>query len=106
MNSGSKQTKRQKELEKIAIQREKDLTIERARESTKAFSDNLAFRKKLRGMFSLLSGGYAGFPAGGSAGTASGSGNIVRTISTLGGVAGTKTGRTVPTASSSGGSAL
>ena len=40
---------------------ERQLRVENARQTTKAFSDNLAFRRKLRGIFSLLSGGFSGF---------------------------------------------
>ena len=82
MGSKPKQTKAQKELELISIEREKELRVENARQTTRAFSDNIAFRKKLRGIFSLLSGGFKGFlgsgggrPSGssGSGGGASGS---------------------------------
>ena len=62
MSSKPKQTEQQKELERITIEREKQLRVENARETTKTFSDNLAFRKKLRGIFSLLSGSFQGFP--------------------------------------------
>lgn len=64
MSSKPKQTKQQKELERIQIERERQLRVENARQTTKAFSDNLAFRRKLRGIFSLLSGGFKGFPQG------------------------------------------
>lgn len=58
-----KQTAAQKELERISIERERQLRVENARQTTKAFSDNVAFRRKLRGVFSLLSsGGFKGFP--------------------------------------------
>lgn len=59
-----KQTAAQAQLERIAIERERTLRVENARQTTKAFSDNIAFRKKLRGIFSLLSptGGFKGFP--------------------------------------------
>lgn len=70
MNTGgSGQTKTQKKLEKISLEREKQLRLENAKESTKLFSDQIAFRKKLRGVFSLLSGGFAGFPGLGVSGT-------------------------------------
>jgi hypothetical protein len=62
MSNKPKQTKQQKELERISIERERQLRVENARQTTKAFSDNLAFRRKLRGIFSLLSGGFQGFP--------------------------------------------
>ena len=66
MSSKSKPTKRQKELEKIQVERERELRVERARETTRAFSDQIAFRRRLRGIFSLLSSGFKGFPSGGS----------------------------------------
>ena len=76
MSSKPKQSAESKELERIAIEREKQLRVENARETTRAFSDNLAFRKKLRGIYSLLSGGFKGFPrglgAGGALGVAAG----------------------------------
>ena len=59
-----KQTPQQKELESISIERERQLRVENARQTTKTFSDNLAFRRKLRGIFSLLSGGFKGFTSG------------------------------------------
>lgn len=61
MSRKTKQTSQQKELEQISIERERQLRVENARQTTKAFSDNLAFRRKLRGIFSLLSGGFKGF---------------------------------------------
>ncbi len=64
MSSKSKQTAQQKELEAITIEREKELRVENARETTKTFSDNMAFRKKLRGIFSLMSSGFGGFKGG------------------------------------------
>jgi len=72
MSSKPKQTAQQKELERLSIERERQLRVENARQTTKAFSDNLAFRKKLRGIFSLLSGGFSGFL--GSSGAAAGGG--------------------------------
>ncbi|TFH60917.1 MAG: hypothetical protein E4G91_08315 [Candidatus Zixiibacteriota bacterium] len=72
MSSKPKQTQQQIELEKLSIERERQLRVENARQTTSAFSDNLAFRRKLRGIFSLLSGGFKGFPAGSSS-TSSGS---------------------------------
>ena len=66
MSTKAKQTKQQKQLERISIERERQLRVENARETTKAFSDNLAFRRKLRGIFSLLSGGFTGFPGNSS----------------------------------------
>ena len=61
MSSKPKQSEESRKLEQMAIEREKQLRVENARETTKAFSDNLAFRQKLRGIFSLLSGGFKGF---------------------------------------------
>ncbi len=77
MSFGSKpkQTKAQKELERSSLEREKRLRVENARQTTKAFSDNMAFRKKLRGIFSLLSSGFKGFPGQlGSSATGGGGG--------------------------------
>ena len=65
MNTKPKQTVQQKQLEEMPIERERELRVENARQTTRAFSDNVAFRKKLRGMFSLLSGGFKGFPGSG-----------------------------------------
>ena len=76
MGSKPKQTQQQKELEKISLEREKQLRVENARQTTKAFSDNLAFRRKLRGIFSLLSGGFKGFlGSSGAQATGGGSGS-------------------------------
>ena len=61
MSSKPKQSAASKNLEQLSIERERQLRVENARETTKAFSDNLSFRKKLRGIFSLLSGGFKGF---------------------------------------------
>ena len=69
MSSGPKQTQQQKDLEGISIERERQLRVENARQTTKSFSDNLAHRKKLRGIFSLLSGGFKGFSGGSSGAT-------------------------------------
>ena len=68
MSSGGKnrQTPQQKQLESISIERERQLRVENARQTTKSFSDNLAFRRKLRGIFSLMSGGFQGFSGGGN----------------------------------------
>ena len=74
MNNKPKRTKAQIELERISVERERQLNVEKARESTRAFSDNIAFRKKLRGVFSLLSGGFGGFPKLGSGGGRDGGG--------------------------------
>lgn len=62
--SKPKQTPAQKELEQVSLERERQLRVENARQTTKSFSDNLAFRRKLRGIFSLLSGGFKGFSSG------------------------------------------
>lgn len=63
MSKKSKQTPAQKKLEQISIERERQLRVENARQTTRAFSDNIAFRKKLRGIFSLMSGGFKGMPS-------------------------------------------
>jgi len=64
MSKKQKQSKASKQLEQLSIERERQLRVENARETTRAFSDQLAFRKKLRGIFSLLSGGFQGFTSG------------------------------------------
>ncbi len=66
MSTKPKQTTQQKQLEQISIERERELRVENARQTTKTFSDNIAFRRKLRGIFSLLSGGFKGFSSSGS----------------------------------------
>jgi len=91
MSSKPKQTKQQKQLETISIERERQLRVENARETTKTFADNLAFRRKLRGIFSLLSGGFGGFP-GGSGGGAGGSGAAVTGGGSLSGSGGAGNG--------------
>ena len=63
-----KQSASELKLQEMSLERERKLRVENARETTAAFSDNIAFRRKLRGMFSLMSGGYKGFqsnPGGG-----------------------------------------
>ena len=76
MSRKPKQTVEQAQLQKLQLERAKELRVENAKQTTKAFSDNLAFRRKLRGIFSLLSGGFKGFPQGvpgaGSSGSAAG----------------------------------
>lgn len=90
MGSKPKQTAAQKELERISIERERALRVENARQTTKTFSDNLAFRKKLRGVFSLLSGGFQGFL--GSSGASAGGGGGGGGSAGAGGTAGPGTG--------------
>lgn len=72
-SSKPKQTESQKQLEQISIERERQLRIENARQTTKSFSDNIAFRRKLRGMFSVLSNGFKGFSLGAGGGRSSSS---------------------------------
>lgn len=100
MSNKPKQSAESKELERIAVEREKELRVENARQTTRAFSDNLAFRKKLRGIFSLLSGGFKGFPRGlgaggalGVGGGASAGGGAASGSSAGGGVGGVGSGR-------------
>jgi hypothetical protein len=85
MSSKPKQSAESKELERIAIEREKQLNVENARQTTRAFSDQVAFRKKLRGIFSLLSGGFTGFPQGMGSSAGAGRG----TATPVGGTGGT-----------------
>lgn len=61
MGSGG-QTTQQKILERRQIERDRQLTVDRQRAQGKAFADELAFRKKLRGFYTLLSAGFKGFP--------------------------------------------
>lgn len=68
--SAPKQTAQQKQLEGIQIERERQLRVENARATTKQFDEQIQFRRKLRGIFSLLSSGFTGFSSGsGSSGT-------------------------------------
>ena len=77
MSGKPKQSKQSKQLETLSIERERQLRVENARETTKAFSDQLAFRKKLRGIFSLLSGGFKGFGSSlGSSGSLGSTGQL------------------------------
>ena len=59
----SKPTPEQRHLERIQIERERQLRVENARETTRAFSEQLSFRRRLRGMLSLMSSGFKGFPS-------------------------------------------
>lgn len=61
MKTKSTQTPEQKQLEQIAIERERRLRVENARETTKSMGDQLAFRRKMRGILSLISNGFKGF---------------------------------------------
>ena len=61
MQKKPKVTKAQKQLEKSSVQREEQLRVERAREASKTFTDQMAFRKRMRGIFSLMSNGFQGF---------------------------------------------
>ena len=90
MSSSPRQTAAQKELERISIERERQLRVENARQTTKVFSDQLAFRNKLRGIFSLLSGGFKGFlgSSGASEGGGGGGGGSVSPGGTSGGIGG------------------
>lgn len=49
----------------MQIEQNRQLTVDKARAQTKAFTDQLAFRRKLRGIFSLMSGSFQGFPQAG-----------------------------------------
>lgn len=57
----SKPTQEQKELAEMQKERERQLRVENARETTKSLSDQRAFRRRLRGFVSLLSNGFKGF---------------------------------------------
>lgn len=69
MASKPKKSKAEKQLQQISLERERELRVENARQTTKVFSDNIAFRRKLRGVFSLLSGGFKGFSSQTALGT-------------------------------------
>ena len=70
MTRKTKTSPEQKQLEQIQIERERKLRVENARETTRAFGDQIAFRRRLRGIFSLLSsGGFKGFPKPGATNT-------------------------------------
>ena len=66
MSRSPKPTEAQKKLEQIQIERERQLRVENARQTTRQFDDQIAFRRKLRGIFSLLSDGFTGFSSGSS----------------------------------------
>ena len=50
-------------LKKAQVTRMEELRVEGARETSKTLRDQMAFRRKLRGMFSLLSNDFKGFSA-------------------------------------------
>lgn len=55
-------TPEQRKLEQAQVERMRELRVESARESAKNFADQNAFRRRLRGLVSLLgSGGFKGF---------------------------------------------
>jgi hypothetical protein len=64
MSGGGGPTKTQRALEQRQLARERELTVDRQRAAARAFTDQIAFRRKLRGMWSLLSNGFKGFPGG------------------------------------------
>lgn len=61
MKTKSKPTAEERKLQEIQIERERQLRVENARETTRAFSEQMAFRRKMRGVFSLMSSGFKGF---------------------------------------------
>jgi hypothetical protein len=66
MSRRNKQTPEQAQLEANQLERARELRVENARETTRAFDENIQFRRRLRGIFSLLSQGFVGFPGQGS----------------------------------------
>ena len=62
MKTKSSPTPEERQLQQMQIERDKELRVENARETTRAFSEQMAMRRKMRGIFSLLSGGFKGFP--------------------------------------------
>lgn len=68
MTASSKESRASKDARKRSEERERELRVETARAQSKSFDDQLAFRRRLRGIFSLLQGGFKGFsskPLGG-----------------------------------------
>lgn len=51
----------QRQLQAAQIERERTLRVENARETTRAFDEQIAFRRRLRGIMSLMQGGFQGF---------------------------------------------
>ena len=70
MSSRNKQTPEQLHLQEQQLERARELRVENARETTRAFDENIQFRRRLRGVFSLLSNGFGGFPGQGGGGKA------------------------------------
>jgi len=62
--SSPQPTAEQRQLEALQLERGRELRVENARVTTAAFSDAMQARNKLRGIFSVLSGGFAGFGQG------------------------------------------
>lgn len=53
-------TSEQRKLEQNQIERTRELRVDAAREGSKNFQDQNAFRRRLRGIMSLMSGGFKG----------------------------------------------
>jgi hypothetical protein len=54
-------TPEQRDLEAAQTERLKELRVDTAREQSRNFSEQNAVRRRLRGLTSLLSGGFKGF---------------------------------------------
>ena len=62
MSFGSpKVTTQQKRLADSQEERERQLRVDQAKQENRQFEDQVAFRRRLRGVFSLLSSGFKGF---------------------------------------------
>ena len=54
-------TAEQRKLEANQLERQRELRVDSARETGKNFQEQNAFRRRLRGIVSLLSGSFKGF---------------------------------------------
>ena len=63
MRTKSSPTAEERQLQTIQQERERELRVERARETTRAFSEQMAMRRKMRGIMSLMTAGFKGFPS-------------------------------------------
>ena len=61
--SRPKPTQEQRELEAAQAERLKELRVENARETAKAYQESVSFRMRMRGIHSMLSNGFQGFPS-------------------------------------------
>lgn len=61
--SKPKKSPEQQQLEENQLERAKELRVEQAKETNQSREDMIAFRNRMRGFRSLLSGTYRGFPS-------------------------------------------